>query len=84
MVLLLPIGNEVYGYSQQPHDYLHNIEALIWELVCATMGFEMDWDDPLTIVYGWGYEIVGFRWNRILKQEGKDPLVLCKRDVCLQ
>ncbi|GJV26664.1 hypothetical protein Tco_1383112 [Tanacetum coccineum] len=30
MVLLLPIGNELYGYSQQPHDYLHNIELRLW------------------------------------------------------
>ncbi|GJU38033.1 hypothetical protein Tco_1186387 [Tanacetum coccineum] len=30
MVLLLPIGNELYGYSQQPHDYLHKIELRLW------------------------------------------------------
>ncbi|GJW88240.1 hypothetical protein Tco_0163580 [Tanacetum coccineum] len=30
MVLLLPIRNELYGYSQQSHDYLHNIELRLW------------------------------------------------------
>ncbi|GKA34123.1 hypothetical protein Tco_0720552 [Tanacetum coccineum] len=61
MVLLLPIGNEVYGYSQQPHDYLHNIEALIWGLSSA-MGSKWIGIDPLTM-YMVGAVNIRVQWS---------------------
>ncbi|GJZ53870.1 hypothetical protein Tco_0608755 [Tanacetum coccineum] len=44
LLLLLPIRNEVYGYSQQPHDCLHNIEVFCPKVKGFRNWVESVWD----------------------------------------